>query len=143
MRPTIRGIALVPLVAALLLAACGEAPSDEHVIDEPATVEEVADGEVARVTITQKAAERLDIQTALVEEEGDRTVVPSAAVLVDPAGDFWVFTNPEPLVFVRHKITIDYEEGDQAFLTDGPPAGSKIVTVGVAELYGTEYGVGH
>lgn len=143
MRPTIRGIALVPLVAALLLAACGEAPSDEHVIDEPATVQEVEDGEVARVTITQKAAERLDIQTALVEAVGERTVVPSAAVLVDPAGDFWVFTNPEPLVFVRHKISIDYEEGNQAFLTDGPPAGSKIVTVGVAELYGTEYGVGH
>lgn len=143
MRPTIRGIALVPLVAALLLAACGEAPSDEHVIDEPATVQEVEDGEVARVTITQKAAERLDIQTALVEAVGERTVVPSAAVLVDPAGDFWVFTNPEPLVFVRHKISIDYEEGNQAFLTDGPPAGSKIVTVGVAELYGAEYGVGH
>ncbi|HEV2906343.1 MAG TPA: hypothetical protein VGZ50_03390 [Actinomycetota bacterium] len=143
MRPTIRGIALVPLVAALLLAACGEAPSDEHVIDEPATVQEVEDGEVARVTITQKAAERLDIQTALVEAVGERTVVSSAAVLVDPAGDFWVFTNPEPLVFVRHKISIDYEEGNQAFLTDGPPAGSKIVTVGVAELYGAEYGVGH
>lgn len=143
MRPTIRGIALVPLVAALLLAACGEAPSDEHVIDEPATVQEVEDGEVARVTITQKAAERLDVQTALVEAVGERTVVPSAAVLVDPAGDFWVFTNPEPLVFVRHKISIDYEEGNQAFLTDGPPAGSKIVTVGVAELYGAEYGVGH
>ena len=142
MRPTIRGIALVPL-AALLLAACGEAPSDEHVIDEPATVQEVEDGEVARVTITQKAAERLDIQTALVETAGERTVVPSAAVIVDPAGDFWVFTNPEPLVFVRHKISIDYEDGNQAFLTDGPPAGSKIVTVGVAELYGTEYGVGH
>jgi hypothetical protein len=143
MRPTIRGIALVPLVAALLLAACGEAPSDEHVIDEPATVQEVEDGEVARVTITQKAAERLDIQTAVVETAGKRTVVPSAAVIVDPAGDFWVFTNPEPLVFVRHKISIDYEDGNQAFLTDGPPAGSKIVTVGVAELYGTEYGVGH
>lgn len=143
MRPTFRGIALVPLVAALLLAACGEAPSDEHVIDEPATVEEVEDGEVARVTITQRAAERLDIQTAVVETAGKRTVVPSAAVLVDPAGDFWVFTNPEPLVFVRHKISIDYEDGNQAFLTEGPPAGSKIVTVGVAELYGTEYGVGH
>lgn len=143
MRPTFRGIALVPLVAALLLAACGEAPSDEHVIDEPATVEEVEGQEVARVTITQKAAERLDIQTAVVETAGERTVVPSAAVIVDPAGDFWVFTNPEPLVFVRHKISIDYEDGNQAFLTDGPPAGSKIVTVGVAELYGTEYGVGH
>jgi hypothetical protein len=143
MRPTIRGIALVPLVAALLLAACGEAPSDEHVIDEPATVEEVEGQEVARVTLTQKAAERLDIQTAVVEPAGERTVVPSASVLVDPAGDFWVFTNPEPLVFVRHKISIDYEEGDQVFLSDGPPAGSKIVTVGVAELYGTEYGVGH
>jgi hypothetical protein len=146
MKRTGRRIALLPLLAALLLTGCGEAPSDEHVIaEEPATIEEaqVEGEEVSRVTLTQRAAERLDIQTALVETAGDGEVIPSAALLVDGAGDYWVYTNPEPLVFIRHRITIDHEEGNQAFLSDGPPPGAKIVTVGVAELYGTEYEIGH
>jgi hypothetical protein len=64
-------------------------------------------------------------------------------VFVDAEGGYWVYTNPEPLVFIRHSISIDREEDDRAFLTDGPPSGTKIVTVGVPELYGTEYEVGH
>lgn len=143
MRPGRRGIALVSLVAGLVLGGCGEAPSDEHVIDEPATVEEIEGQEIARITLTERAAQRLDIQTELVETAGSGLVVPSAAVFVDPEGGYWVYTNPEPLVFIRHRITIDREEADRAFLTDGPPSGTKVVTVGVPELYGTEYEVGH
>jgi hypothetical protein len=30
-----------------------------------------------------------------------------------------------------------------AVLSSGPPVGTRIVTVGVAELFGTEFGVGH
>jgi hypothetical protein len=138
-----RWIALVPMMAALLLSACGEAPSDEHVIDEPATVEHLEGMEVARLTLTAEAARRLDIQTAPVEEAGKRLVVPSAAVLVDPDGDFWVYTSPESLVFLRHQIRIDHEDGHQAFLSSGPPVGTDVVTVGVAELYGAEFEIGH
>lgn len=144
MKRNLRRIATVPLLmAALLLGACGEAPSDEHEIDDPVTLQEVEGTELSSVTLTQQAAERLGIQTAPVESSAEGTVVPSAAVLVDPNGDFWVYTSPEPLVFVRHAISIDHEEGDQAFLSDGPPAGTQVVTVGVSEVYGSEYEVGH
>ena len=34
--------------------------------------------------------------------------------------------------------TWDVIKGDQAFLSDALPAGSAVVTVGVAELYGAE-----
>ena len=34
-------------------------------------------------------------------------------------------------------------DGDVAVLSSGPPVGTRIVTVGVAELFGTEFGVGH
>jgi len=134
-------IPLASLVALLLLSACREV-SEEHVIDEPSKVEPIEGTDIARVTLTEPAAARLGIETAQVEREGEQIVVPSAAVMVDPGGVFWVYTNPEPLVFVRHEISIDHEIGDWAYLTGGPPVGTDIVTVGVPELYGTETGIG-
>jgi hypothetical protein len=131
------------LVAVLLLSACAEPPSEEHVIDEPVTLERIDGTDLSRVILPARAAERLGIDTAPVERAGKRLVVPSAAVLVSPNGVFWVYTNPKPLVFVRDEIAIDFEDGDQAFLSDGPPPGTRVVTVGVPELYGAEFGIGH
>jgi len=142
MRPRHRSLAAIPVVAALLLSACGDAPSDEHVIDEPLTLETVEGTELTRITLTASAAERLGIETTPVTQTGNRTVVPAGAVLVDPDGVFWVYTNPEPLVFLRQEITIAREERDRTFLSAGPPPGSDVVTVGVPELYGAEYEIG-
>ena len=70
-----------------------------------------------------------------------RKVVPSGAVLYDAQGKTWVYTNPEPLVYVRHPITVDYFDGDRVILSsDGPATGTTVVTVGAAELFGAEYG---
>jgi len=69
-------------------------------------------------------------------------VIPYSAVIYDVNGDTWVYTNPETLVFIRARITIDYIDADKAILTDGPPVGTAIVTAGAAELFGTEFGVG-
>lgn len=134
-------MAVAPLAAVLFLSACREV-SEEHVIDEPSKVEPIEGTDIARVTLTEPAALRLDIQTAQVEEEGEQIVVPSAAVMVDPTGVFWVYTSPKPLVFIRQEIGIDHETGDKAYLSEGPPAGTAIVTVGVPELYGAETGIG-
>jgi hypothetical protein len=71
-----------------------------------------------------------------------RQVVPYAAVLYDAKGDTWVYTNPNPLTFVRHAIHIDYIEGDLAVLSDGLASGTAIVVVGAAELFGAETGIG-
>jgi hypothetical protein len=62
-------------------------------------------------------------------------------VLYDAAGDTWTFTNPEPLVFVRQRISVTYIDGNRAVLADGPAPGTPVVTVGAAELYGAELGV--
>lgn len=72
-----------------------------------------------------------------------RKVIAYASVLYDLKGNTWVYTSPESLVFVRHPITVDYIDGDLAILLDGPPAGTELLTVGVAEMYGTEFKVGH
>ena len=72
-----------------------------------------------------------------------RSIIPYGAILYDANGDTWVYVTSEPLTYVRERVTVAYIEGDQAVLGDGPPEGSAVVTVGAAELYGTETGVGH
>ena len=139
-----RLIVLVLIVAGLLLAACGgQTSADEASNSEPAKVEPVDGTELNRVILSAKAAERLDIQTALVQVESSgtqQTVIPYAAVLYDPNGETWTYTSPEPLVFVRQDFSVDHIEGDLAVLLDGPPPGTAVVTVGATELWGIEYG---
>lgn len=77
--------------------------------------------------------------------EGSRTmqkVVPYSALLYDPNGNTWVYKLSEPLTFVRHQVGVDHIEGDMAVLSDGPATGTSVVTVGAAELYGAELGIG-
>jgi len=136
------------LIAGLLLVACSQ-PVAEGVLGgqaPPVTVESIDGTDLKRVTLIPRSAERLGIQTAAVTEErvagALRTVMPYAALLYDEHGDTWAFTNPEGLAFVRASVTVDFIEGDLAVLSDGPPVGTLVVTVGAAELYGAETGVG-
>ena len=71
-----------------------------------------------------------------------KKVVPYSAVIYDLTGGTWVYTSPEPLTYVREPISVDYIEGDMAVLADGPDVGTLVATVGVAELYGIDTGVG-
>jgi hypothetical protein len=71
-----------------------------------------------------------------------RRIIPYAAVLYDARGNTWVYTNPEPFVFVRAAIRIETIVGDDVLLAEGPPAGTAVVTVGGGELFGAEFGVG-
>ncbi len=142
-------------MAALALSACAGIPEETASPAESVTIESMEGSELARLTLTDQAAERLDIQTAPVDEamvaatetgEGalvQRRVVPYAAVLYDRAGDTWAYTNPQPLVFVRHAITVDYIDGQQAVLSAGPDIGTQVVIVGATELFGAEVGVDH
>jgi hypothetical protein len=135
--------AIVALAAvAALLSGCGETPSDAHVIDEPVMLDPAGAG-LTRITLTKEASERLNIQTVPVATEGGRTVIPSTAWFVQSDGSFWVYISPEPLVFVRHEISIETDDGARAFLTAGPPPGTHVVTVGVPELLGAESEIGH
>ena len=131
------------LLACLPLAACKKA-EEATAAEEggPAKVEHLDGAEPTRVTLTEEAAKRLEVQTAEVREmeiKGvRRTVVPYASVLYDTEGGTWMYTNPEPLVFVRHRIVVDYIDGEMTVLSEGVPAGTAVVTVGAEELYGSE-----
>ena len=129
------------LVAGLTLGACGT--SEETEPDEPpVSVEEIDGRDVSQITLSASAVERLGIQTVTVEPWGDDFVVPSAAVIIDPDGVYWVYTNPEVNVFVRARIQPVYEEGLSAIFETGPDVGVSVVIVGVPELYGAEVGIG-
>jgi hypothetical protein len=86
--------------------------------------------------------QRVLVELTLLGSGAQQTVIPYSAVIYDLQGQTWIYTSPEPLTFVRQSITVDYIEGDIAVLSEGPPAGTAVVTVGVAELYGLDTGVG-
>lgn len=135
--------AAVAAAVALGLTACVEAPVEAASIIAPATKEEIAGTELSKMTLTERAAERLDLQTVAVTEGVGGLEIPYGALIYTSDGDTWVYTNPEPLVYIRAKVLVDRIDGAVARLSDGPPAGTQIVTVGAAELYGAEFDAAH
>lgn len=71
-----------------------------------------------------------------------RPVVPWSSILHDIQGGTWVYENTKPHVFVRRRVEVERVDGDLAILRRGVTSGVNIVTLGAAELYGTEFGVG-
>lgn len=146
---SIRWKGLVLVAAGLQLAACGDGRSGKTEKIHPAKVEHIEGTDLSRVILTERAAERLDIATVPVREAimkragALRRVVPYGAVLYDSRGGTWVYTSPEARTFVRHAIGVEYIDGEEAVLSDGPPSGTLVVTVGAVELFGTEFEIGH
>ena len=126
------------LILASLLTACAPAASGEEERVKPVTLEPVAGTDLNHVILTEDAAKRLDIQIASVHDGAEGTVIPYDAVLYEANGNTWVYVSLEPLVFVRQAIVIDHIKGNEAFLSEGPDSGAKVVTLGAAELYGSE-----
>jgi hypothetical protein len=140
------------IVAATFVAGCGttaQTPTEEE--HGPAVVEPVEGSEdLHRITLTEQAAERLGIETASVAAApgaGGRTQVPYSAVIYDAEGAAWAYVTDGELSYVRHALTVDEivadTAGDYAVLTEGPAEGETVVSVGVAELFGAEFEVGH
>jgi multidrug efflux pump subunit AcrA (membrane-fusion protein) len=90
------------------------------------------------VTFTAEGAKRAGVETGEVSRSGKRLVVPYEALLYDPEGNTHVYTSPKPLEYLRAPVEVIRIEGDRVLLSDGPPPGTKVVTVGATEVYGTE-----
>jgi ABC-type oligopeptide transport system substrate-binding subunit len=138
-------ILILLALASLSLAACkSESTVAEAVAAEvrPAEVVHSEGAEPSRVTLTQEAAELIDIDTDVIGEmqvDGKMVrVIPYDAVLYDAAGDTWTYTNPEPLTFVRCHVTIQRVIDGHAVMVEGPALGSTVVVEGAAELFGSE-----
>ena len=133
MKNTIQNIIyLSVIIFASQFLAC-EQPESNYVKIEPAQLEHIENSDMSKITLTEKAAERIDIKIGVVSEEslsngygGESTqkVVPYASIIYSANGQTWVYTNPESLVFLRHEIKIDHIENDKVYLFEGPPVGT-------------------
>jgi hypothetical protein len=156
--------ALVLCLGLQPLTGCLYRPPKANV-PPPALVEAI-DGEeykkydVKKVTFTESAMEKTGVEIGEVAKlqgprnEEPQLAVPYGALFYDYKGYEWVYTNPEPRVFVRSKVSVDYIDGevdtnmeswDRArkmvvYLKEGPEVGTAIVTVGASAMYGEETG---
>jgi hypothetical protein len=148
------------IAAGVVLAGCnGPNPATAANAAANATKDEIKAGQVVpangtgsnKVVLTMGTADRLGILTAPVQEvmtavagESAPTVhkvLPMAAVFYDKNGATWVYTNPEPLTYVRQLVSVVRIDGDLAVLQSGPATGIAVVTRGTPELAGIEDGV--
>lgn len=68
--------------------------------------------------------------------------IPFSAIVYDIHGGTWVYTNPSLNTYVRQRVELQTVIDGKAVITRGLKPGTKIVTVGAAELFGTEFGGG-
>jgi hypothetical protein len=129
------------VIAGFGAAGCSTAPSGAAAAEAVHVEKNEATG-LSRLTLSAKAAERLGIATGAVSAAGAGTAIPYSALVYDKAGKTWVYTNPEGRDYVRAAIEVQRIEGDLAYLSSGPPVGTAVVTVGTAELWGVDTGVG-
>lgn len=138
---------LAAAAAGLLIAACGSASA--LIEESPATLKPVPGSSVQQVQLSAAATHRLGIETQAVRaaagansgRSGTHKVIPYSAVVYDTDGSTWAYVNTAPRTYLRQPITIAAIEGSTAVLSSGPPVGAAVVTVGAAELLGTEYDI--
>ena len=130
------------LAAAVALTGCQtSAEGADSELAEVATVEPAEDGGPGVITLSEPAERRLGMATTPVATDPGGLVVPYAALVYDTDGSTWVFVRQEPLTYQRTPVTVAGKDGDRVVLTDGPSAGTEVVTVGAAELVGVEVGI--
>jgi hypothetical protein len=133
-----RAGAIAVVLTGFALAGCTEVEESASVGYEPAHLEEVEGSELQRVTFTREGADRTGLRTDIVQRDGAQRVVPYASLIYDGEGKTWVYTLRRPLTFQRAEVRVGRVERDRAVIAEGPPAGSRVVTVGASEVYGAE-----
>jgi hypothetical protein len=128
--------------AALLAAAlsgCTEVETEPSTAYEPSKLSAVAGSDdLQRVTFTAEGARRTGLETATLRRRGGQVVMPYAALIYDAEGKTYVYTSPKRRTYLREQVSVARVDGDRVLLSRGPPAGTTVVTVGAAEVYGAE-----
>ena len=142
MSPKHLSVAGLVIGAAAILAGCATATPAET---PPAVIKPVAGSQIPQLQLTERAVQRLGIVTQPVRQTtAGRTaheVIPYSAVVYDHDGSTWTYVNTAARTYERKPITVTEIDGAAALLSAGPAAGTPVVTVGGAELLGTEYDI--
>lgn len=98
--------------------------------------------ELSGAGLQLRPGERVMVELPLTGTESG-LVVSEAAVLYDIHGDAWVYEDLGGNAYARRRVQIARHAGDRAVIERGIGEGARVVTVGTAELFGTEFGAGH
>jgi hypothetical protein len=139
---------LVLIATGISLSACNQVAGTStggYEADKPAEpvskVEPIEGTEGQLVKFSALGAKKIGLKTAVIRRDGEQKVMPYDALLYDSKGRAFTYTSPKPLTFVRKEIKVERKDGDRVVLAEGPPAGTRVVTTGAEEVYGTEVGV--
>jgi len=109
----------------------------------PAKVETTNMPGIKRITLTERGAQRTGITLGKVTSGSKGLEIPYTALLYRADGSEWVYIAEKPLVYVRVKVNVTDIKGNRMFVSEGPIAGTEVVTTGGIELLGTEFDIGH
>jgi hypothetical protein len=139
---------LVLIATGISLSACNQVAGTStggYEADKPAEpvskVEPIEGTEGQLVKFSALGAKKIGLKTAVIRRDGEQKIMPYDALLYDSKGRAFTYTSPKPLTFVRKEIKVGRKDGDRLVLAEGPPAGTRVVTTGAEEVYGTEVGV--
>lgn len=128
----------------------GAAGTSPGTVARPVTAPPSADPSTAAVDLYYAVAnaggalrpgQRVGVRVPLTSDV-ERLVVPKGALLHDAYGGSWVYEARDAHTFVRRRVSVVDLVDDVAVLDHGPPTGTRVVTAGAAELFGTEFGTG-
>lgn len=140
-RPCRLLLLLALVFLALTLPGCSGPPAEATPPgDAAASLQEIPGSDVKRIVLTEHAVGNIGLQTSATstDPKSRKLTVPYLAVLYDSQGKTWVYTNPEPLVYVRQPVSVERIDGEVAQLSGGPAPGTTVVTLGAEELFGAE-----
>ena len=139
------------LLLSIAMAGCARSDAGELPTgDEPAVISPVDGSEdLHRIQLTEDAAGRIGLTLTTVSaasrpspaDGAHPESVAAGAIVYDSSGITWVFVQQEHLTFQRAQVVVSRVVGDTAVLRSGPPVGSQVALVGVAEIKGAEEGV--
>jgi len=142
--------AVLLLLAGIAVTGCSRSGAQEATSqNEPAVVTTVSGTEdQLQVRLTKDGANRIGLTLATVAaarpsaaDGANPTSVAAGSVMYDQNGGTWVYVQQQPLTFQRAPVVVSRVVGDTAMLRSGPPVGSQVALLGVAELKGAEEGV--
>jgi hypothetical protein len=97
--------------------------------------------EVANGDRAFRPGERVSVILSLAGEATGLTV-PASAIAYDYHGGAWIYVKTAPGTYVRQRVEVARTVGPRVVLARGGQPGAQVVTAGVAELFGTEFGAG-
>ena len=127
-------------------SGCSEAgASNESNAETAVTVESAGEDQPARLTVSERAEERLGFRTepvrAASDQPGVTEIISYSAVVYDADGKSWAYSSPSPRTYIRVPLEINSITGKTVLLKSGPRVGTQVVVVGAPELVGAEAGI--